>query len=145
MALWQAISNESQTSSIWLVRVPSKPISHENGYHMHFLARNNLKFKFHNKETHRSYSRYNWNITTTAENHRVRYGVRSELCLTLKNKRGVREMWYIVRLDSSRVATRHSSHIPHFDEGWDSTRVKSNYIPHILYIVVSEARQTCGI
>ena len=54
-------------------------------------------------------------------------------------------MWYIVRLDSSRVATRHSSHTPHFDEGCDSTRVKSNYIPHILYIVVCEARQTCGI
>ena len=32
--------------------VPSKPISHENGYHMHFLARNNHKFKLHNKETH---------------------------------------------------------------------------------------------
>ena len=81
----QAISNESQTSSIWLVRVPSKPILHENGYHMHFLARNNLKFKFHNKETH------NCNITTSAANHRVRYGVRSELCLTLKHNRGVRE------------------------------------------------------
>ena len=82
---WQAISNESQTSSIWLVKVPSKPISHENGYHMHFLARNNLKFKFHNKETH------NWNIATSAANHRVRYGVRSELSLTLKHNRGVRE------------------------------------------------------
>ena len=54
-------------------------------------------------------------------------------------------MWYIVRLDSCRVATRHSSHTPQFDEGCDSTRVKSNYIPHILYIVVCEARQTCGI
>ena len=73
------------TSSIWVVRVPSKPISHENGYHMHFLARNNHKFKFHNKETH------NWNITTTSTNHRVRYGVRSELCLTLQHNRGVRE------------------------------------------------------
>ena len=85
MALWQAISNESKTSSIWLVRVPSKPISHENGYHMHFLAQNNHKFKFHNKETH------NWNITTSSTNHRVRYGIRSELCLTLQHNRGVRE------------------------------------------------------
>ena len=25
--------------------VPSKPISHENGWHMHFLAQNTLKFK----------------------------------------------------------------------------------------------------
>ena len=75
----QAISNESKTSSIWLVRVPSKPISHENRYHMHFLARNNHKFKLHNKETH------NWNITTTSTNHRVRYGVRLELCLTLQH------------------------------------------------------------
>ena len=79
MALWQVISNESQMSSIWLLRVPSKPISHENWYHMHFLARNNLKFKFHNKET-------------STANHRVRYGVRSELCLTLKHNRGVREL-----------------------------------------------------
>ena len=60
--------------AIWLVRVPSKlklymidGISHENGYHMHVLAQNNLKFKFHNKET-------------SAANHtvKVRYGVRSE-------------------------------------------------------------------
>ena len=87
MALWQAISNESKTSSIWLVRVPSKPISHENGYHMHFLARNNHKFQFHNKETH------NWNITTSSTNHRVRYGIRSELCLTLQHNRGVREKY----------------------------------------------------
>ena len=50
-------------------------------------------------------------------------------------------MWYIVRLDSSRVATRHSSPTPHFDQGCDSSRVKLNYIPHILYIVVYEARQ----
>ena len=51
-------------------------------------------------------------------------------------------MWYIVRLDSSRVATRHSSPTPHFDQGCDSTRVKSNYIPHSgLYIVVYEPRQ----
>ena len=47
---WQAISNESQMSWIWHVRVPSKPISYKNGYHMHFLAQYNLKF--HNKETH---------------------------------------------------------------------------------------------
>ena len=52
---------------------------------MHFLARNNLKFKFHNKETH------TLNSTTSAANHRVRYGVRSELCLTLQHNRGVRE------------------------------------------------------
>ena len=32
-----------------------------------------------------------WNITNPAENHRVRYGVRSELYLTLKLDRGVRE------------------------------------------------------
>ena len=38
--------------SIWLVRVPSKHISHSNGYDMHFLPRNNLKFKFHNEEDH---------------------------------------------------------------------------------------------
>ena len=51
-------------------------------------------------------------------------------------------MWYIVRFDSSRVATRHSSPTPHFDQGCDSTRVKSNYIPHSrLYIVVYEPRQ----
>ena len=68
-------------------KVPSKPISHSNGYHMHFLARNNHKFKVHNKvkETH------NLNITTSSTNHRVRYGVRSELCLALQHNRGVRE------------------------------------------------------
>ena len=54
---------------------------------MHFLARNILKFKFHNKETH------NCNITTSAANHIVRYGVRSELCLTLQHNRGVREYY----------------------------------------------------
>ena len=40
------IERVADTSSIWLVRVPSKPISHENGCHMHFLAQNTLKFKF---------------------------------------------------------------------------------------------------
>ena len=51
-------------------------------------------------------------------------------------------MWYVVRFDSSRVATRHSSPTPHFDQGWDSTTVKWNYIPHSrLYIVVYEPRQ----
>ena len=39
-----------QTSSIWLVRVPSKTISHENGCLMHILTQNTLKFKFHEKE-----------------------------------------------------------------------------------------------
>ena len=38
MALWQAISYSSATCWIWLVRVPSKPISHENGCHMHFIS-----------------------------------------------------------------------------------------------------------
>ena len=38
------------SSQIWLVRMPSKPISHENGSHMHFIAQNTLKFKFHKKE-----------------------------------------------------------------------------------------------
>ena len=56
-------------------------------------------------------------------------------------------MWYVVRLDSSRVVTRHSSPTPHFDQGCDSTRVKSNYIapppyiPHRLYVVEYEPRQ----
>ena len=36
--------------SIWLVRVPSKPISHKNRCHKHFLAQNTLIFKFHKKE-----------------------------------------------------------------------------------------------
>ena len=43
-------------------RVPdesSKPISHENVCRMHFLARNNLKFKFHEK------AKLIWNITNT--------------------------------------------------------------------------------
>ena len=44
MALWQAISNSSSTRSIWLVRVPSKPISHSNGYHMHIIC-NSLSTK----------------------------------------------------------------------------------------------------
>ena len=39
------ISNESRTSSIWLVRVPSKPISHDNGCHMHFIELNTLRFQ----------------------------------------------------------------------------------------------------
>ena len=48
----------------------------------------------------------------------------------------------VVRFDSSRVATRHSSPTPHFDQGCDSTIVKSNYIPHSrLYIVVYEPSQ----
>ena len=55
---------------------------------MDFLARNSLKIKFHNKETHRGLIEISH---TPAANHRVRYGVRSELCLTLKNNRGVRE------------------------------------------------------
>ena len=42
MALWQAISNSSATRSIWLVRVPSKPISHSNGYHMHIFSRTSI-------------------------------------------------------------------------------------------------------
>ena len=67
------------------------PISHENGYHMHILAQNNFKYKFHNKETH------NGNITTSTANHGVRYGVRSELCITLKHSRGVRELYLIFR------------------------------------------------
>ena len=42
---------------------------------------------------------------------------------------------------TTHVATQHSSPTPHFDQGCDSTRVKSNYIPHILYIVVYEPSQ----
>ena len=42
---------------------------------------------------------------------------------------------------TTRDATRHSSPTPHFDQGCDSTRVKSNYIPQILYIVVYELSQ----
>ena len=49
---------------------------------MHFLARNNLKFKLHNKETQKL--KYH-------DLRRVRYGVRSELCLALKHNRAVRE------------------------------------------------------
>ena len=30
--------NATASHSIWLVRVPSKPISHSNGYHMHILS-----------------------------------------------------------------------------------------------------------
>ena len=33
----RAISNSSATRSIWLFRVPSKPISHSNEYHMHIF------------------------------------------------------------------------------------------------------------
>ena len=82
---WQAILNKSQTSSIWLVRVPSKPISHENGCHMHFLAQNALNLSCMRKQN--SFER----SQTPAENHRVRYGVRSELYLTLTLDRGVWE------------------------------------------------------
>ena len=35
---------------IWFVRVPSKPISHENGCPMYFLTQNTFKFKFLKKE-----------------------------------------------------------------------------------------------
>ena len=40
-------------------------------------------------------------------------------------------MWHIVRLASSRVATRHSSRTPHFDQDCDSSRT----IYHIYYIL----------
>ena len=39
---------ESQTSSLWLLRVPSKPIARE--WMMHVLARDTLKFKPNIKE-----------------------------------------------------------------------------------------------
>ena len=52
-------SNESQVSLIWLVRVLSKPISHSNGCHMHFLARNTLQLKFDEK------AKIIWKITNT--------------------------------------------------------------------------------
>ena len=35
--IWQVIANSSATRLIWLVRVPSRPISHSNRYHMHIL------------------------------------------------------------------------------------------------------------
>ena len=39
---------------------------------------------------------WSWNITTSVANHRVRYGVRSELWLTLTFNRGVRESCQLV-------------------------------------------------
>ena len=68
-------------------------------------------------------------------------------CLVELNCSLLAKMWmaltYVVRFDSSRVAARHSSPTPHFDQGCVSTRVKSNYIhvPHRLYIIVYEPRQ----
>ena len=41
-------------------------------------------------------------------------------------------MWYIVRLDSSRVATLVKVRSVTRVSSSDPTRVKSNYIPHIL-------------
>ena len=43
-------------------------------------------------------------------------------------------MRYIVRLDSSRVATLDKVRSATLVSSDDPTRVKSNYIPHILYI-----------
>ena len=71
---------------------------------MDFLARNSLKIKFHNKETHRGLIEISH---TPAANHRMRYGVRSELWLTLKNNRGVRENIDIFQGKTSIV-------LPHF-------------------------------
>ena len=49
-------------------------------------------------------------------------------------------------VQSTRVGTRVNKRMarvttPHIDQGCESTRVKSNYIPHILYIVVNEPSQ----
>ena len=64
----------------------------------------------------------------------VRLAVKSTRVGTRVNKKTARV--------TTRVATRHSSPTPHFDQGCDSTRVKSNYIQQIiLYIVVSEPSQ----
>ena len=58
--------------------LPSKPISQENGCHMHFLAQNTLNLSSMRKQN--LFER----LHTPAENHRVWYGVRSGLYLTLK-------------------------------------------------------------
>ena len=67
-------------------------------------VQNNLKFKFDNRETH------NWNITTSAANHRVRYGVKSELCLTLQHNRGVREKGNMSTYTYNSAITPNSSY-----------------------------------
>ena len=80
------MSNSFATRSIWLFRVLFKAIAHENGWHMHFRAQNTLTFKINKNE------QLSWKITNPTAHHRLRYGVRSELYLTLKLGRGVREL-----------------------------------------------------